>query len=256
MTLSDTQGNSPPGHDCITCRRVISYWFPCPKRDMSDVILLMSRSSDTPRELTQVELDRLVEDGQDSHIQKYLAETDHAITKSLVEKYRDVVPASRAEAVLALPVQFEGREQFEQSLADAGGQPGEEARVLGYSRFDAERAHVATDHLEIPKTVAHERLHQLSNPRAVDGLGRPLYEGVTEDLAIDTIGTESPRDMERCYPTERAIAHEMRDMAGSDAVERAYFTGDTTELRKRLDEQLGSGGLERLQRQIAELTKD
>jgi hypothetical protein len=47
----------------------------------------------------------------------------------------------------------------------------------------------------------------------------------------------------------------MRDIAGDSAVERAYFAGDTTELRQRLDERLGPGGLERLQRQIKDLTE-
>jgi len=215
----------------------------------------MSDTHDNTREMAQADLDRLVESGRDIHLHKYLAETDQALTNALAEKYRDVVPPSRIEAILALPTQFEGRERFDQALGKAGGKPGEGTRVLGYSRFDTEQAHVATDHLEIPKTIAHERLHQLSDPRAVEALGQPLYEGVTEDLAIDAIGSESPPGLDRCYPTERAVAHEMRDLAGSDAVERAYFAGDSSELRQRLDERLGPGGMERIQHQITELTE-
>jgi hypothetical protein len=153
-----------------------------------------------------------------------------------------------------MPTQFDDREAFDRSLAKAGSKPIDGGRVLGYSRFDAEPAHVAVDHLEIPKTIAHERLHQLSDPKALKELGSPLYEGVTEDLAIDAVGAESDRADQRCYPVERAIAKEAREIAGDDAVERAYFAGDATELRRRLDQQLGPGGLERLQRQIEDLS--
>lgn len=215
----------------------------------------MSNRSDIPSELAQADLDRDVDEGRDLHLQKYLAETDQALTNALTEKYRDVVPPSRIETILALRTQFEDREQFDQALGTAGGKPDEGTRVLGYSRFDTEQANVATDHLEIPKTIAHERLHQLSDPRAVEELGQRLYEGLTEDMAIDAIGSESPAGMDRCYPAERAIAHEMRDLAGNNAVERAYFGGDSSELRQRLDERLGPGGIERLQHQITELAE-
>lgn len=216
----------------------------------------MSDSSDHPRELAQADIDRMVEEGWDIHLQKYLSETDQALTNALAEKYRDVVPASRIETIRSLPTQFENREQFDRGLGTADDKPGERTRVLGYSRFDTEPAHVAVDHLEIPKTIAHERLHQLSDPRAIETLGRPLYEGMTEDMAIDAIGTESPAGWAQCYPTERAVAHEMRDLAGKDAVERAYFKGDSTELRERLDKRLGPGGMERLQQQITDLVEE
>jgi len=215
----------------------------------------MSNTTDHPRELSQADLDRLVDEGRDVHLGKYLAETDQSLANALAEKYQLVVPSSRIEMMLSLPTEFEDRERFDQALTPAGGEPKEGERVLGYSRFDTEPAHVAVDHLEIPKTIAHERLHQLSDPRSLKELGQSLYEGVTEDLAIVAIGAESPITANRCYPVERAIAREMRDLAGSDAVEQAYFLGDSTELRRRLDERLGPDGLERLQRQITELTE-
>src|SRR5205823_1165725 len=153
----------------------------------------------------------------------------------LAERYGSIVPAQRLEAMLLMPTKFEEREQFERSLADAGGKVNAGRRVLGYSRFDTECAHVATDHLEIPKTIAHERLHQLSDPKARQELGQSLYEGVTEDLAVDTIGSESDRARRSDYGVERAVAHEMREVAGEDAVEQAYFSGDTQDLRRRLN---------------------
>jgi hypothetical protein len=217
---------------------------------------MASKSPHDISELTDDEMDRIVETGRESHFRKYLAETDQMLTSALSQRYRDVVPPERIEAMLAMPTQFEGREAFDRALTDAGDVPGAKGKVLGYSRFDAEPAHVAVDQLEIPKTIAHERLHQLSDSGAPARLGTPLYEGITEDLAIDAIGTDSTMHKTDCYPVERAVAHEMRDIAGDAAVERAYFAGDTTELTRRLDERLGPGGLESLQRQIDDLTKD
>jgi len=215
----------------------------------------MANDTDKTSELTQEELDRIVETGREAHFRKYLAETDETLTADLSRKYHDAVPPARIEAMLAMPTQFDDREAFDRALAKAGPGPMDGGRVVGYSRFDTEPAHVAVDHLEIPKTIAHERLHQLSDPNAPNELGGALYEGVTEDLAIDAIGAESDQPSQRCYPVERSLAKEAREIAGDDAVERAYFAGDASELRRRLDQQLGPGGLERLQQQIVDLSR-
>ena len=119
--------------------------------------------------------------------------------------------------------------------------------MLGFSRGTAESAHIALDHAEIPKTVYHERLHQLSKPGVEQELGRALDEGITEDLAVESLGTNGHRPMNECYPHERAIAHQIRERCGDTAVEHAYFQGDTGELRRCLDRTLGAPGLERLQ---------
>lgn len=216
----------------------------------------MAPAANHSRELTQADLDRIVQEGRDQHFRKYLAETDQTMTDALARKYGHVVPPSRLEAVLAMPSQFEEREPFDKSLASTGDKPSEGGRTLGYSRFDAEPAHVAMDHLKIPKTIAHERLHQLSDPKAREKLGAALYEGMTEDMAIDAIGSDLPKGVDECYRAERAVAREMRELAGHKAVEQAYFAGDTMELRRRLDQKLGPGGMEKLQRQIADLVGD
>lgn len=214
----------------------------------------MSEAVDRPLEFPEADLDHMVEAARAAHFRKYLAETDEMLTTQLAEKYRGLVPAKRIEAMLSMPTRFEDRETFDRSLAESEGATDSQARVLGYSRFDLEPAHVAMDHLEIPKTIAHERLHQLSDPNAVRELGLPLYEGVTEDLAVEAIGMDSGRSVEKCYSAERAIAHDLREITGDRAVEQAYFVGNTIELRRRLDEQMGPGGLKRLQQQILDLS--
>ncbi len=177
----------------------------------------------------------------------YLRETDEAAVKALAERYEHVVPPERIEAMRNLPTAFEDRAAFDKSLEqNSHYQPKPDERVLGYAKGSVEPAHVATDHLEIPKTIYHERLHQLQHPDAAIKLGSQLTEGITEDLAMDNLGTSESEPIDRCYPRARAVAHEMREQCGDGPVEKAYFEGDLGELRRCLDNRFGAPALERL----------
>ena len=138
--------------------------------------------------------EQIAEAGRECHFQKYLRETDQGIVDSLSQRYRHVALPERIKALTDLPTQFEERDRFDQSLRVAGGEPPPSGRVLGFSRYGSESAHVAVDHLQIPKTIAHERLHQLSDPYAPEILGRRLYEGMTEVLAREEIGTRASEE--------------------------------------------------------------
>lgn len=196
---------------------------------------------------TPIENTDQVEQTERHHIEKYLHETDEAAVAQLGERYRELVPAERIEAMKELPTSFEDREMFNKTyIREAGRPPEPGSEVLGYSRGTLEPAHVATDHLEIPKTIYHERLHQLSAPGVEKEIGNRLNEGITEDLAIENLGAEPVQGGLETYPTERTAAHNVREMCGDEAVEKAYFQGDTRELRACLDKNLGENGLQRL----------
>lgn len=170
-------------------------------------------------------------------------EVDRKAIESIAREYGDLIPQERIEAMRDLPTEFEERETFDEHYLEKGyGQP-EEGRVLGYAQGTEESARVALDNKELPKTVYHERLHQAADPEAAEKLGTRLTEGITEDLASEM--THS-RNTEQCYPEERQAAHEIREACGNEAVEKAYFQGDTQELRACLDRELGAPGLERL----------
>ncbi len=182
----------------------------------------------------------------DERVQNYCQEIDRTYTERLCERYRDLVPAHRIEAVKDLPTRFEDRKKFEQSYREATG--GEEAEnVVGFSRGTLEPAQVESEHDQIRKTTIHERLHQLADPRAEQLLGTKMNEGITEDLAIRELGSEWDPELPRSYTKERALASKVRELCGDQAVEQAYFRGDTRELKVCLDRQLGKNNLERLQ---------
>lgn len=109
-----------------------------------------------------------------------------------------------------------------------------------------EPAHIATDHLQMRKSIIHERLHQLSDPAARKLLGERLSEGITEDLAFKELGNEWNPDLPRSYPRERELAQQVRELCGDRAVDTACFSGDACELKSCVQQRLGSENLHKL----------
>jgi hypothetical protein len=180
--------------------------------------------------------------------QNALREMDREITGKLCERYRHVVPPERIARFKDMRTRFEDRSVFDRNYEKAVGK--DPSRVLGFVEAPDAPAQVALDGPHVPKTVMHERLHQLSDPRAESLLGKDLYEGTTEDLAIKeaelTRGANA--ELPQCYTRQRAAAHEVRRLCGDRPVEQAYFRGDVTELRACLDRNLGHDNLERLRK--------
>lgn len=184
----------------------------------------------------------------EAQVQQRLRDLDRFHTERLCERYRHIVPADRIQKVKDLPTVFEGRKDFERSYERVDGRrPPEGKRVVGFAQGADEAAHVDIDHPHLEKTAIHERLHQLSDPRARETLGEKVHEGITEDLAIKELGRQPNPELPRSYPQERLAAQELRKMCGDDAVDRAYFAGDTRELRTCLDHRLGKENLTKLE---------
>jgi hypothetical protein len=200
----------------------------------------------TSREISgRTDLDRL--DKQvENRLQQQLRETDRLYTERLCQRYRDLVPPERIRAMQDLPTAFEDRKHFERSYLQAAGEKPPE-NVVGFSQKTIEPAHVATDHLQMRKTIIHERLHQLSDPAADRLLGKSMDEGITEDLAIREMGQDWNPELPRSYPRERTAAHKVRELCGDRAVDRAYFHGDVRELRVCLDSRLGKDSLDKME---------
>jgi len=182
----------------------------------------------------------------EAQVQQRLRETDRFHTERLCQRYGDLVPAERIQRVKDLPTVFEDHGNFERSRLAAGARPDKGTSVIGFSQGTAEAAHVNIDDFQSEKTAIHERLHQLSDPRAAELLGRRLNEGVTEDLAIKELGRQPNPELPTCYAQERLGAQELRRMCGDGAVDNAYFRGDATDLRTCLDARLGHENLDRL----------
>ena len=190
----------------------------------------------------------LADPAREHQMEHYLSETDRAAVDQLAERYKGLIPPERIEAVRQNDSIFIGdREMFDAVREyETGEKPEPGSKVLGYSMGASESPRIATDYLEVPRVIEHERLHQLSEPGIEKELGSRLDEGITEDLAIDNLGAEPLEGDGKTYPEERNAAHELRELCGNEAVERAYFQGDTQALRACMDRALGPQGLEQL----------
>lgn len=201
-----------------------------------------------PHEETTEITERTVDMARERQMEHYFMETDRAAVEQLAEKYKELVPPERVEAIRQQDSIFTSDRELFDSVCEyeTGETPEPGSKVLGYSLGVGESPRIATDYLEVPRVIYHERLHQLSTPGIETELGRRLDEGITEDLAIENLGAEPLEGDWGTYPVERRTAHELRTLCGDAAVESAYFQGDTQALRACLDRELGPNGLEQL----------
>lgn len=182
----------------------------------------------------QIENKTPIEAADTQKLRTYFQDVDEQTVKVLAERYEHLVPPERLENMANQPTHFETPPDFEKNYRAAFGQPPEPG-LAGYTER-GHPAHVSTEDMAgVPETVVHERLHQLADPQAEQILGTKLCEGITEDLAIETSGQEPGIDDPVAYREGRASAQVLRNMVGDDAVEKAYFQGETTELKARLD---------------------
>jgi hypothetical protein len=177
-------------------------------------------------------------------LRTYFQDVDEHTVKVLTEKYGHLVPPDRLQSMANRPTSFETPPKFAETFkAEAGVAP--EPGVVGYTDR-THPAHINTEDMAgVPETVVHERLHQLSDKHAPQIFGEKLYEGITEDLAIETVGQEPKPGDPVAYPEARASAHVLRDKVGNDAVEEAYFKGDPSKLKERI-----SGALDKLKTEV------
>lgn len=185
-------------------------------------------------------------------LRTYFSDVDKAAVGAIGERFGKFVPAERLKALPDLPSKFEGERELRKSYREETGHKAPDG-LAGFTKLDSP-AHISVAEMtNVPEVVLHERLHHLSSPDAKRLLGEKLYEGVTQDLAIEVLGQEpQPEDLTG-YPTERAQAHSLRNRVGSEAVYRAYFQGDAKPLRTAVDKALAEKPLAGMQDKIKEL---
>ena len=173
---------------------------------------------------------------------------DRACVERLGQLYRGVAPPERLKAMEKLPTRFVARAEFEREYRTISGQkPSPE--VLGCSQGLEAPALVSIESPQlVPEVAMHERVHQLSDPRAAQMLGGQRYEGVTQDLALKALGKTPAAGEVSGYPEQRASAHELRELCGDQAVEKVYFQGEPSELKACLDRALGDGRAEQFRK--------
>ncbi len=114
----------------------------------------------------------------------------------------------------------------------------------------------AADRLNV---LAHEMFHYASwlgggsSIRYRDAQGGPalvsamwLHEGLTELAAQQLVRSHGQRPGRVAYANETTVSFYLQQLAGADVLGAAYLGGDFTEVRRRLDRQLGAGTFEAL----------
>jgi len=99
----------------------------------------------------------------------------------------------------------------------------------------------------LPRVVAHERLHQLSE--FVDTkrkVGMNLHEGMTEFLARRVYGDMSIKGLPIPYPRKTEVVEVLAARVGKERIAKAYFRGGKSfqVLKEDFDEQLGRGAFD------------
>ena len=176
---------------------------------------------------------------------KVWRELDQKTLAAIARRYGSRIGAERLSQATRTPATVTDRAEFDKHLRE--GFPGmsevERKNVLGYY-FD-QRLYVNGNHVQVPLTVAHERLHQLAHPRFRETLGRDLDEGLTERFARGIHSDLGIADAAKVYPHEQRIVNMLSARVGEDRLASAYFKGEMTALRSHLDADLGSGTFQR-----------
>ena len=187
-----------------------------------------------------------------SALRTYFADVDKAASGAIGERFGKFVSPERLKALPDLQSKFEGERELRKSYREETGHKAPEG-LAGFTESDSP-AHISVAEMtNVPEVVLHERLHQLASPDAKRLLGDKLYEGMTQDLTIEVLGQEPQAEDLTGYPAERAQAHGLRNLVGSEAVYRAYFQGDAQPLRAAIDKALAEKPLAGMQDKIKEL---
>ena len=180
---------------------------------------------------------------------KVLREIDQGTLAKIEQQFGEHIPVGRLKEARVVPTAFLSHEQYQARLKSVYPQltPAERRQVVGdlLGRPYADRNQVP-----LSRTLAHERLHQLRDPRFRGTLGRGLDEGTTEHLASRISGDLGIRDLPKGYPAERRIVEMLSARVGDRTLGRAYFRGEIEPLRRTVDGQLGKGALD----SVAKLT--
>lgn len=169
-------------------------------------------------------------------------ELDQSVLATLEKKFSVDIDGERLTEARAHPTRFESTPDYQRGLASAYPGEADRHRIVGDLRDDID-PHVDSNGPELPRTVTHERVHQLSNPEFRHEVGRGLNEGTTEHIARQTTSGVHIAGIPEGYPEEERIAGMIEARVGPE-LERAYFNGDLGAVRREFDGQLGAGALD------------
>lgn len=191
---------------------------------------------------------RLEELKEEEALRRDLERLDRRIFERIERRFGEYIPKERLERAKELKPDFQKHKDYLEHLKrEYGYKPKEGERVLGDYRGDGMgEFYIDREHPLVPKTLAHERLHQLRDKRFEEFCGQGLHEGLTEYLARQISPDLEIKDLGDSYPRERRLVEMLSARVGDEALKRAYFQGDWQLLQRRVDGDLGKGALEEI----------
>ena len=178
---------------------------------------------------------------------RLLRELDQATLSGIERRFGEHILASRGHPARQTPTGFLSHEPYQARLTAVYPQlsAAQRQKILGDFR---NRPFVDRSNPLLPRTVAHERLHELADPRFRATLGSRLDEGATAHLASKISNDLGIQHLTRPYVAERRIVEMIEARVGERALARAYFRGEIEPLRQAVDAQLGRGALDSVAR--------
>jgi hypothetical protein len=180
-----------------------------------------------------------------------LKDFDRRALLQIERQFGQHIPVERLSEARKVTTQFLAHERYQQRLERVYPHlsAAEREQVVGdFTR----RPHVDRNQVLLPRTVAHERMHQLRDPHFRAGVGRGLDEGTTEHLASKISGDLGIRDLPRGYPAERRLVEMLEARVGEKPIAQAYFRGEIGALRREVDAQFGRGAFDAVGKLTAE----
>lgn len=177
-------------------------------------------------------------------LQKQLRALDDHARARLERRYGADIASSRLREARTTGTRFLDHGEYQRQLRRNYPEmpAGQRRYVVG--NYVNSKTYVDRNQVTLPRTTAHERVHQYANPRYRSEAGSRLDEGTTEYFASRAYGDLRLRDMPVAYPRERRLVEMMSARVGDRPLARAYYRGATAPLRKQLDGQLGAGAFD------------
>jgi len=184
-------------------------------------------------------------------MEKQHRELDSSVTHTLERNFGRDIGEDRLREAREHSTKFQNHIEYQNGLKAAYHDlaEGDSENIVGDLRDGLDR-HVDAEQPELPRTVAHEQLHQLSNGIFRHEFGKRIDEGTTEHLSREAIPGLHIRDLPEGYPDEERFVGMLEARVGP-TLAHAYLSGDLGPMRKEFDAQLGDGALE----QFAGLTR-
>ena len=187
---------------------------------------------------------------EEQAMERHLKELDRWTVDRIDKRFNGYVSSDQMEKIRSEPAHFLYHREYYEHLRECGIKPEEGKIVVGDA--SEHEVYVDREHVLVPRTLVHERLHQLSSDGYKGLMGDKLYEGTTEYLARNAVGDPHLVDAGEGYPRETRLIETLSSRVGDDAIMKAYFQGDIRDLTRRVDKDLGDGAMAR----IANLVKE